>query len=157
STSEVLTLKKRLFEHSSVTPAVRVNDTTDIHMLRGSRYHAAPSLPFRTATLDHIQCGHLGCTDEERRRGVNLGLYSITFNNDSVLDRAVLEAYKEFRLEAERKGFRHFLELFDPNLPEAVETSQIPAFVNDAIARTLAGITNSGRPIFLKVAYHGPK
>src|SRR5262249_44406430 len=114
STSEVLTLKKRLFEQSRVTPAVRVNDTTDIHMLRGTRYHDAPSLPFRTASLDHIQCGHLECTEDERRRGVNLGLYSMTFNNDSVLDRASLEAYKEFRLEAERKGFRHFLELFDP-------------------------------------------
>src|ERR1700676_3662954 len=31
STSEVLTLYRRLFDHSPVTPAVRANDTTDIH------------------------------------------------------------------------------------------------------------------------------
>ena len=51
----------------------------------------------------------------ERRLGANLGLYSITLNNDMQLDLQTLEAYKAFRLEAERKGFRHFLEVFDPN------------------------------------------
>src|ERR1043166_5169206 len=59
STSEVLTIHRRLFDQSPVTPAARANDTTDIHIVRGGKYAAAPSLPFRTATLDHIQCGHL--------------------------------------------------------------------------------------------------
>jgi hypothetical protein len=157
STSEVLTLHKRLFDNSPVTPAVRANDTTDIHIIRGSKYPLSPSLPFRTATLDHIQCGHLDCKPEERHLGANLGLYSITFNNDPVLDRAALEEYKQFRLEAERKGFRHFLEVFDPNRPEAVEASQLPGFINDAIVRTLGGVTIRGRPLFLKMVYHGPK
>jgi hypothetical protein len=157
STSEVLTLHQRLFDDSPVTPAVRANDTTDIHIFRGGRSPAQPSLPFRTATLDHIQCGHLDCSAEERSRGPDLGLYSITFNNDSVLDREALEQYKQFRLEAERKGFRHFLEVFDPNRPEAVEPDKIPGFINDAIVRTLGGVTSAGRPVFLKVVYHGPK
>jgi hypothetical protein len=157
STSEVLTIHRRLFDNSPVTPAVRVNDTTDIHVVRGGKYPAAPSLPFRTATLDHIQCGHLDCTPDERPRGANLGLYSITFNNDPVLDRQTLEEYKQFRLEAERKGFRHFLEVFDPNRPEAVEASRVPEFINDVIVRTLAGVTSAGRPLFLKMVYHGPK
>src|SRR5437867_2590441 len=108
STSEVLTIHKRIFEKSPVTPAARVNDTTDIHVVRGSKYPTQPSLPFRTATLDHLQCGHLDCKTEERTLGVDLGLYSITFNNDAVLDREALEQYKQFRHEAERKGFRHF-------------------------------------------------
>jgi len=157
STSEVLTLQKRIFDKSAVTPAARANDTTDIHIIRGGNYLGEPSLPFRTATLDHIQCGHVDCTPGERARGVNLGLFSITFNNNSALDRATLEAYKEFRLEAERKGFRHFLEVFDPNRPEAIEASKIPEFINDAIVRTLGGVTTKGRPIFLKMVYHGPK
>jgi hypothetical protein len=157
STSEVLTIHKSLFDNSPVTPAVRANDTTDIHIIRGSKYPSSPSLPFRTATLDHIQCGHLDCKPEERHLGANLGLYSITFNNDTVLDRAALEEYKQFRLEAERKGFRHFLEVFDPNRPEAVEASQLPGFINDAIVRTLGGVTSKGRPLFLKMVYHGPK
>jgi hypothetical protein len=157
STSEVLAIQQRIFDESPVTPAARVNDTTDIHILRGGKYAAEPSLPFRTATLDHIQCGHLDCLPDERRQGANLGLYSITFNNDSVLDREALTAYKEFRLEAERKGFQHFLEVFDPNRPEALEASKIPEFINDAIVRTLGGVTSAGRPLFLKMVYHGPR
>jgi hypothetical protein len=157
STSEALTIHRRVFDDSPVTPAARANDTTDIHIIRGSKYPSQPSLPFRTATLDHIQCGHLDCKPEERGLGANLGLYSITFNNDSVLDREALEEYKTFRHEAERKGFRHFLEVFDPNRPESVEASRVPEFINDAIVRTLGGVTAKGRPLFLKMVYHGPK
>src|SRR5437868_5013796 len=91
STSERLTIQKRIFDASPVTPAARANDTTDIHIVRGSRYPAEPSLPFRTATLDHIQCGHLDCTPQERRLGADLGLYSITFQNDPAIDRQPLE------------------------------------------------------------------
>jgi hypothetical protein len=156
STSEVLTLHKRIFDNSPVTPAVRANDTTDIHIVRGGKYPNQPSLPFRTATLDHIQCGHVDCQPDERHLGANLGLYSITFTGDAALDRVALEEYKQFRLEAERKGFRHFLEVFDPNRPEMVEASQVPGFVNDVIVRTLGGVTSKGRPLFLKVVYHGP-
>src|SRR6516162_3100976 len=133
STSEALTIHKRLFDNSPVTPAARANDTTNIHIIRGSKYPTTPSLPFRTATLDHIQCGHVDCKAEERHLGANLGLYSITFNNNTALDRESQEQYKQFRLEAERKGFRHILEVFDPNRPEAVAPDKVPAFINDAI------------------------
>src|SRR5579864_9417589 len=43
STSEVLTIHKRLFDGSPVTPAARVNDTTDIHIIRGAKYPTSPS------------------------------------------------------------------------------------------------------------------
>ncbi len=115
STSEVLALQEKLFENSPVTPAARANDTTDVHVLLGGKYITQDALPFSSATLDHIQCGHLNCAPAERLRGVNLGLYSLTFNNDATDDRARLEEYKRFRLEAEAKGFRHFLEVFDPH------------------------------------------
>ena len=157
STSEVLTIQRRLFDDSPVTPAARANDTTDIHIIRGARYPSQPSMPFRTATLDHIQCGHLDCKPEERRSGANLGLYSITFMNDTVIDRLALEEYKAFRIEAERKGFNHFLEVFDPNTPDAVAPDKLPSFINDAIVRTLGGVTSRGRPLFLKMVYHGPQ
>jgi hypothetical protein len=157
STSEALTIQRRLFDNSPVTPAARANDTTDIHVIRGAVYPGDPSLPFRTATLDHIQCGQLDCPPSDRIRGANLGLYSITFNNDTRLDRDALECYKAFRIEAERKGFRHFLEIFDPNRPDAVDPALVPAFINDAIVRLLGGVTSAGRPLFLKMVYHGPK
>ncbi len=156
-TNEILTIQKRIFDHSHVTPAARGNDTTDVHVMRGGRSPMQPALPFRTATLDHIQCGHLDCGPGERHLGANLGLYSITFQNDNVIDREALERYKEFRIEAERKGFRHFLEVFDPNRPESVDPAKLGDYINDAIVRTLAGVTAKGRPIFLKIVYHGPK
>jgi hypothetical protein len=156
-TNEVLNIQGRLFDDSAVTPAARANDTTDIHVLRGGRSPQQPSLAFRTATLDHIQCGHLDCRPEERTLGADLGLYSITYQNNSVIDREALERYKEFRVEAERKSFRHFLEVFDPNVPDSVESSKLPGFINDAIVRTLGGVTSKGRPLFLKMVYHGPQ
>ena len=30
-------------------------------------------------------------------------------------------------------------------------------FINDQIARALAGVTGKGRPVFLKIVYHGPE
>jgi hypothetical protein len=157
STSELLCLEERLFDDSPVTPAVRANDATDIHLPRGGTIHLEPARPFRTATLDSIQCSHLDCSPEERARGVDLGLYSVTFNNRCELDLVTLENYKEFREEAERRRFRHFLEVFDPNAPQGLTPEQIPGFVNDLIARTLAGVTKAGRPLFLKMVYHGPQ
>src|SRR2546423_14153643 len=90
-TNEVLTIQKRLFDKSHVTPAARANDTTDIHIVRGSRHPSEPSLPFRTATLDHIQCGKVECKPEQRSLGADVGLYSITLTTDSVHDRQALE------------------------------------------------------------------
>jgi len=157
NSSEVLTIQERLFDQSPVTPAVRANDTTDIWLAAGTgRYGAQPSQPFRTATIDHIQCGKVECESAERRLGADLGLYSVTFNNDVDLDRRTLEAYKAFRLEAEAKGFRHFLEVFDPNAPGEHAPADLGRFINDHITRALAGVTSAGRPLFLKIAYHGP-
>ena len=157
STSEELTIRKRIFDGSAVTPACRANDTTDIHVFRGGKSPGQPSLPFRTATIDHIQCGKLHCAPSERHVGANLGLYSITYTNDPVRDREALLAYNSFRLEAEEKGFRHFLEVFDPNVEGMVAPEHLGGFINDAIVRTLGGVTRSGRPDFLKIVYHGPR
>jgi hypothetical protein len=157
SSNHALTIVERLFDGSPVTPAVRANDTTDIHLARGATYSHVASRPFRTASLDHIQCGHLDCAPQERVAGANLGLYSVTFNNDLERDLATLERFRDFREEAERKGFRYFLEVFDPNVPGAVGKEILPGYVNDMITRMLAGVGPSGRPLFLKMVYHGPK
>jgi hypothetical protein len=157
NSSEILTIQERLFDGSHVTPAIRANDTTDIWLAAGSgRYPSQPSMPFRSATIDHAQCGKAACEPHERQMGANLGLYSITLNNDTILDRQTLDAYKAFRLEAEQKGFRHFLEVFDPNAPDEHAPDDLPRFINDHIARLLAGVTSKARPVFLKIVYHGP-
>jgi hypothetical protein len=147
SSSEILTVDERLFDNSSVTPAVRANDTTDIHLPAGGTYANEPSRPFRSATIDQIQCD----------AGANLGLYSITPNNRLEFDYPTLQAYKDFRVEAEAKGFRHFLEIFDPNACGEHCPADIGRFINDLVARTLAGVTRAARPLFLKMVYHGPR
>jgi hypothetical protein len=156
STSEILTIRERLFDNSPVTPAIRANDTTDI-WLAGSEgvYGSEPSRNFRTASIDHAMCGKAYCTASERKLGANLGLYSITFNNILEHDREALLAYKDFRTEAEMKGFRYFLEVFSPNYFGADTPKDIPKFVNNHIVRTLAGVTEKGRPVFLKIPYYG--
>jgi hypothetical protein len=160
STSEILTIQERIFDASAITPAVRANDTTDIHIVRGARYSQSHSKPFATATLDHIQTGRYPRSEGETSKGANLGLFSVTFNNDPDHDLRVMEAYKEFRLEAEAKHFHHFLEVFHPNVPSDVHglaTEVIPHFVNDHIARLLAGVPSASRPKFLKIPYAGPR
>lgn len=157
SSNEVLTIQERLFDESHITPAARANDTSDIHILRGSDYRSMASRPFRSATIDSMQCGKAECSPDERSLGCDLALYSVTFNNNLELDLAHLNAYRAFRIEAEQKQFRHFLEVFDPNLPDVVEPEKLAGFINDAIGRMLAGVTSASGPVFLKVVYHGPK
>ena len=158
STNELLTIRERLFDDSPITPAIRANDTTDIHVARCSCLPAQPAQPFRTALIDHAQCGQLCTDDSQRKLGADLGLYSITFNNDVDQDTRTLETYRQFRIEAELKGFRHFMEVFDPNAPiNPIPSEGLGGFINDLIARTLAGVASPARPIFLKIVYHGPK
>ena len=156
--NEQLTIKEGLFKDSPITPAARANDTTDVWAVRHGCYTREPSQPFRSAHIDHIQCGLIECdrtTDDFP--GANLGLYSMTFVNELEQDREALLWYKEFREEAERKKFRHFLEIFDPNVASGIAPEKLGEFINDNIIRTLAGVPDSGRPDFLKIVYHGPK
>lgn len=156
--NEQLTIKEGLFKNSPMTPAARANDTTDVWAVRHGCYTREASQPFRSASIDHIQCGQVECdrsTDDFP--GANLGLYSMTFVNDLQQDREALLWYKEFREEAERKKFRHFLEVFDPNVNSHIPPEKLGEYINDNIIRTLAGVPDAGRPVFLKIVYHGPK
>jgi hypothetical protein len=169
STSERLAIDERLFAASPVTPAVRMNDTTDIWLAAGSGgYARQPALPFATTTIHQARWGTAAPPPAAPRGGpypgANLGLFSITLNDDAALDRAMLAAYREFRLEAEREGFRHFLEVFYPNAPGAVpgkaadaRPANVARFLADHVVRALAGVPQAGRPVFLKIPYLGPE
>jgi len=157
SNLERLAIREGLFKDSAITPAGRANDTSDIWAVRGGRYATGhPSRPFRSATIDHIKYGHLADDHSTPATGADLGLYSITFTNQIDHDHQALEHYRDFRIEAERKGFRHLLECFNPNINPGIPDEKVPAFLNDHIIRTLAGVTAVGRPIFLKIPYNGP-
>jgi hypothetical protein len=157
STNDLLTIRERLFDGTAITPAARANDTTDIHLPAGGTYGAEPSRPFRSATLEQIQSGRVDPTPAERKLGADLGLYSITPNNKLAFDYPTMLALQEFRIEAERVGFRHFLEVFDPNACADHCPADLGRYINDLIVRTLAGVPQAGRPVFLKIVYHGPK
>lgn len=169
STCEVLAIDERLFDTSPVTPAVRMNDTTDIWLAAGTGgYSGQPALPFATTTIAQARWGTGQAAPDSPSGspypGANLGLFSITLNDDAALDREMLSAYRGFRLEAERQGFRHFLEVFYPNAPGAVagraagsRPADVARFLADHVVRALAGVPRAGRPVFLKIPYLGPE
>jgi hypothetical protein len=156
--TEQLAIKEGLFRDSPVTPAARANDTTDVWAVRHGCYTGEPAQPFRSTTIDQIQCGKIECDrPADEFPGANLGLYSVTFVNELDQDRETLTAFKSFREEAERKQFRYFLEVFDPNVASGIPQEKLGEFINDNIIRSLAGVPDSGRPLFLKIVYHGPR
>ncbi|NND90164.1 MAG: hypothetical protein HKN42_04810 [Granulosicoccus sp.] len=144
SASSAEILKQRgTFSKSPVTPAVRMNDTTDIWNARGSCYRQYPSEPFATADLQAVTplC--------------KLGLYSMTFSNDLQADKASLQAYGEFRLACRETGFRHFLEIFNPAFDIGVADAELGHYINDMIIKALAGVTHADYPLFLKIQFNG--
>ncbi|MFO1349810.1 MAG: hypothetical protein U1F68_03665 [Gammaproteobacteria bacterium] len=145
STAERLS-NEGLFRDSPVTPAIRLNDTTDIWSARGGRYKEEPSRHHRTARID------------QARKHVNLGLYSITFSNQRDIDAENAEAYSAFRAEAAQHDMRHFLEVFNPAFDiRLAGGADIGSFINDNIVRTLAGVMEADQPLFLKLQYNGPR
>jgi hypothetical protein len=156
SSMSILAHQERLFEGTKVTAAVRINDASDIWCGRGAAYRQLPSVPFATAYIHEAQYGSL-TAPRQGEPVVNLGLYSMTFNNDLEADLRSLTAFRQFRAEAEKCGFRYFLEVFAPNAPSSLSAEQIPSFVNDQIVHTLAGVPPSGRPLFLKIPFFGPE
>jgi hypothetical protein len=144
-----LAIEERIFDGGAMGTAIRANDTTDAWALRGAAYAQTPSLPFRTAEIAHAQAPGL--------RGADIGLYSVTFNNEAEADLRTLEAFRDFRRECEDCDFPYFLEVFNPNKPTGLTPETMPYFVNDAIVRCLAAVPPALRPKFLKVVYNGPR
>ena len=169
STSERLAIEEGIFASSAVTPAVRMNDTTDIWLAAGTGgYGREPALPFSTTTIAQARTGRVDGPAPGTGRGAELGLFSLTLNDDASLDRGMLAAYRDFRIEAERAGFRHFLEVFFPNAlgrvpgrADAAAAERTPRavarFLADHVVRALAGVPRAGRPIFLKIPFLGPE
>jgi hypothetical protein len=156
SSMDILARDRNVFDASPVTPAVRANDTSDLWAARGSSYSEHPSRAFATTTVEEAQFGTL-LPEADQDPDINIGLYSVTFNNDLDADWYTLEQFKDFRIEAVQSGFRYFLEVFNPNVPESgIPPEQVGNFVIDHIARMLAGIPRASRPEFLKIAYNGP-
>jgi hypothetical protein len=150
-------VERGVYRTSAVKPAIRANDATDVWVMRGASYAQKPSRPFRSANLSRVMWGSPRPTPGAPVTGTDLGLYSLTFNNDLDADLASLEAFTAFRDEATALGFSYFLEVFNPNVATGIAAEVLPHYINDCIQRCLAGLTTAERPLFLKVAYNGPK
>ena len=144
STGEDL-IKKKIFSNSKVTPAIRMNDTTDIWLMRNGNYRSTNPRPFRSARLNSIS------------KFANLGLFSMTFSKSVDFDLAMLNAYRDFRIEALKYKFNHFLEVFNPPINIGLKSNELGDYINDCIIKAIAGQTREERPLFLKIAYNGPK
>tara|TARA_B100000900_G_scaffold306788_1_gene265419 strand:+ start:1865 stop:2857 length:993 start_codon:yes stop_codon:yes gene_type:complete len=138
-------IEKKTFETSSVTPAIRMNDTSDIWLMRNGNYRTTNPRPFQSARIEKIS------------KLVNLGLFSITFSKNVDFDLAMLNAYKNFRKDALKYKLNHFLEIFNPPIDVGMRPKELGDYVNDCIIKAIAGQTNEERPLFLKIAYNGPK
>ena len=144
-TSAERLVNQNIFNNSPVTPAVRLNDTSCIWgLLRHGEYDTHQSRPFATTQLRHA------------RNFVDLGLYSMTFNKDVDRDVYMLNEYRNFRDNAEKIGMRHFLEVFNSAVIN-LSIEEMGQYVNDCILKTLAGQISKEKPLFLKIAYNGPK
>ena len=138
-------VEKKIFKNSPVTPAIRMNDTSDIWLMRNSNYRSTNPRPFRSARIERVS------------KLVDLGLFSVTFSKNVDFDLAMLNSYRDFRIEALKYKFSHFLEVFNPPIDVGMNNQELGDYVNDCIIKSIAGQTKEERPLFLKIAYNGPK
>ena len=150
-------IRRGVFQGSVVKPAIRANETTDVWGMRGSNYKNHASRPFRTSSPSRVRSGASKPHPAGPVALTDLGLYSITFNNDIDADIASLEAFTQFRHDAGEAGLNYFLEVFNPNVATGISAEEMPHYVNDCILRCLAGLVEAERPQFLKMPYNGPK
>ena len=157
STNDILNIQERLFENSLITPAAP--SQRHQRCVRRSRRDvsagavaAIPQCHARSHSVRprRLRAGRAG----PRRRP---GIIQRHIQQSARRRLASVGRVQGFSREAERKGFRHFLEVFDPNVPAGLSSEDLPKFINDSIVRTLAGVAQAGRPVFLKVVYHGPR
>ena len=133
-----------IFNDSPVTPAVRLNDATDIWSQRFSSYGNKNPKNFRSANLNVV------------KDFVDLGLFSITFSNDLNSDLNFMSEFNDFVSEIRNIEMNYFLEIFNPKIDIGIHSDEIPKYVNDCIVKTLAGLTTLERPLFLKMPFNGP-
>ncbi len=151
--AEQLALDERWFESIPITPLVRMNAETGIWNPRYGSYRAQPSQPFLTVPINTSWCTAMAGAATRCR--VQLGLYSITLNNDVNADERTLNAYLQFaQALGEQTEFYHILEVFLPNYERAgLDGERAGRYVADSIVRTLSYLRRPQRPLFIKTEY----
>jgi hypothetical protein len=157
--AETLALEEQFFSHSPVTPIVRMNSETGIWNPRFGVYRSQYSMPFQTVFPEDLRsyCETLLAPALECR--VQLGLYSITLNNDVKADQQMLNAYIQFaHILGEIEGVDHILEVFLPNVKlPGLDDEKRGMYVADSIVRAMSYLRKHQRPRFIKTAYTAPQ
>ena len=113
---KTLALEEDLFEkHPRLRRSSRMNSETAIWNPRFGVYTSNLSMPFQTVFPEDMQRYCEALIGPALECKVNLGLYSITLNNDPIADERMLQAYVQFaHVVGEIEGFDHLLEVFLP-------------------------------------------
>ena len=81
-----------------------------------ARYFQQPSRPFRTAALDHIQCGHLDCDAGRAHRRSEPGAVSRHVQQRLDVDLRNARGLQGVSRGGRAEGLPALLEVFDPNV-----------------------------------------
>ena len=159
SDAEILAVEEHLFDNTDVTPIVRMNSETTIWNPRYGDYRNQHSYPFQTVFPDDMKSYCESLVSPALDCHVQLGLYSITLNNDVQADQRMLESYIQFaHIVGEISGFDHILEVFLPNVRlVGFDDDKRGMYVADSIVRTMSYLRKHQRPCFLKTAFTAPK
>ncbi len=153
--AEILALEEGMFHDSDVTPIVRMNSETAIWNPRYGDYRTQHSYPFQTVFPDDMKSYCESLVSPALDCSIQLGLYSMTLNNDVQADRRMLESYIQFaHTVGDIPGFDHILEVFLPNVNlVGFDDEKRGMYVADSIIRTMSYLRKHQRPSFLKTAF----
>ena len=122
---------KGVYAKSRVTPAIRLNDGSDIWHWRGANYRHFHIVPFRTARLDRV------------KPIADLGLYALTFFNDlGSRTGGPSTLTPRFATRLQRPACVTFWRC-SPQFDVSALDTDFATYNNDAIARCLAGVCAS--------------
>ena len=133
---------ERLFDNSHVTPAVRANDTSDIFIVRGCVYRerAGPAVPLGDARPHPMRPRRL----RARRAARSARTWACTASRSTTswtTTSRTLERFHAVPRGGRAQGIPPLPRSLRPEHARALSTRHVlPHFINDMIARTLAGV-----------------
>ena len=143
STNDVLTIQRAAVREQP-RHAGRAGQRHQRHLRRPRRplRRSEPARPFRTATLDHIQCGHVDCRPGRARAAART--WACTASRSTTAWTTTwpsLEALSPFPRRGRAQGLSPFpRSVRSQRARRDLTPDEMPQFINDSIARTLAGV-----------------
>lgn len=155
--AETLAVEEGFFNRTPVTPMVRMNAETSIWSPRHGKYQRKAAQPFGTVVVkrDVPEAAYCQTVGGALECHVRIGLYSITLNNDTDVDRATAMEYLNFARDVgDNPNLDHFLEVFLPNLDTpGMDNEKRGQYAADNIVRMMSYLKKHQRPRFIKTEF----